>query len=265
MIVYFSAMSKKHFELIKKLDIRINVLKSYFEVMRSHKFEKPSCAKRYFLDSGAYSAHNRKKDIDIIRYIEYIKKNVKEITVYAGLDSIGDEKRTYENQLKMEEEGLAPLPTWHMGEKLRYLDYYCERYDYVALGGMVGSSHLKLKRFCYDAFNRYPNQHFHGFGITDLRVLKSFPWYSVDSTTYLNGSKFGHIIHEGTQIHVNKLKHLELWDELMNYVDHLDSNLDTFKTNAHMKDVFNIIQFQKHGQLAEKGGQRVADQVRMFQ
>ena len=45
-----------------------------------------------FLDSGAFSAWTRGMEIDIQKYIEFIKQNQDIITVYANLDVISKDR-----------------------------------------------------------------------------------------------------------------------------------------------------------------------------
>ena len=76
-----------------------------------------------FLDSGAFSAWTRGVEIDIQKYIEFIKQNQDVITVYANLDvispgrfSMGTKESaelTLRNQKIMEQAGLSPLPVFH--------------------------------------------------------------------------------------------------------------------------------------------------------
>ena len=60
------------------------------------------------------------------------------------LDGIGDPLQTYRNQLEMEARGIRPLPCFHAGEDEKYLEYYIQNYEYITLGGMVGSSAMQL-------------------------------------------------------------------------------------------------------------------------
>ena len=91
-----------------------------------------------FLDSGAYSAFTQDIEINIDDYIQYIKDNRAHISQYASLDVIGDEQATLDNYKHMKEHDLEPIPTYHYGDKIKYLEYYLSNNDYIALGGLVG-------------------------------------------------------------------------------------------------------------------------------
>ena len=163
-----------------------------------------------FLDSGAFSAWTQGVNIDIQDYIAFIKEHQDVIEVYANLDIISrgnstmDKKqaaeKTLENQRIMEEAGLSPLPVFHVGEVFSYLQYYIDNYDYVALGGMVGKQKSTLIPWLDDCFGQFicdkkgnPKVKVHGFGLTSLSLMLRYPWYSVDSTSWVTTSRVGSI------------------------------------------------------------------------
>jgi hypothetical protein len=158
-----------------------------------------------FLDSGAYSAWSKGVTIDIDEYISFIKKNIKYITVYANLDVIGDPEATYRNQKYMESKGLRPLPVFHSTlEPYSWLKKYIdEEYEYIGLGGMAGGSISKkdIVPILDEVFEKYicdkdgmPKVKVHGFGMTSLELLLKYPWYSVDSTSWVMTGRFGSVM-----------------------------------------------------------------------
>jgi hypothetical protein len=153
-----------------------------------------------FIDSGAFSAWTKGAEINIDEYIAFIKKYRNYISLYANLDVIGDAEASLKNQEYMEAKGLKPIPCFHQGEDLKYLKHYLKKYDYMALGGMVGSSTSKLVMWLDDIFQSHicndkglPKIKVHGFGITSLSLMLRYPWYSVDSTSWVMTGRFGGI------------------------------------------------------------------------
>ena len=153
-----------------------------------------------FLDSGAFSAWSKKLEIDIYEYIKFIKEHKQYIDTYAVLDDILDPETTLKNQNIMEKEGLNPLPCFHFGEDIKYLEYYLEKYDYIALGGMVPISTKDLVNWLDNIFGNYicdkngiPKIEIHGFGLTSLFLMLRYPWYSVDSTSWVLTGRFGSV------------------------------------------------------------------------
>ena len=153
-----------------------------------------------FLDSGAFSAWSQGVNIDIDEYIAFIKEHEKYLDVYAVLDSIGDPALTLKNQQYMESKGVNPLPCFHYGEDISYLEHYLANYDYIAFGGMVPISTPELLAWLDPIFKDYicdkdgmPRIKVHGFGITSLPLLLRYPWYSVDSTSWVMTGRFGSV------------------------------------------------------------------------
>mgnify|MGYP001566356131 CR=1 FL=1 len=160
-----------------------------------------------FLDSGAFSAFTQGIEINIQEYIEFIKEHEKHLEVYANLDVIGDPVGSYRNQKIMERAGLKPIPCFHYGEDPKWLlKYMDEGNDYIALGGMAadksGAALTSEKRQAWldQVFSNFicgpnglPKVKIHGFGLTSLRLMMRYPWYSVDSTSWVVTGRMGSI------------------------------------------------------------------------
>ena len=155
-----------------------------------------------FLDSGAFSAFTKGVEIDIHEYIRFLKEWRSRITCYANLDVIGDAEGTLENQRIMESEGLSPIPCFHQGEDYSFLKDYVAGYEYIALGGLAGNrfSRTEVLRHldeCFDVIccsaSGLPQVKVHGFGLTSLPAMVRYPWYSVDSTSWVITSRMGSI------------------------------------------------------------------------
>lgn len=153
-----------------------------------------------FLDSGAFSAWSQKKEIDIQAYISFIKEHKSLISVYANLDDITSAEKTWENQMIMERAGLKPLPVFHYGEDDSHLLRYLKTHEYISLGGMVPISTPVLVQWLDRIFSKYltdsngiPVCKVHGFGLTSLRLMLRYPWFSVDSTSWVVTGRMGAI------------------------------------------------------------------------
>jgi len=153
--------------------------------------------KNIFFDSGAFSAFSRGLKISLQEYIDFIHKNKDKITVYASLDVIGNEYESWKNYKEMRKQGLNPLPAFHKGEHLKWIEKYLKYTDYIGLGGIAKSPRKKKKLFLDKVFTQYPNVSkvkFHGYGITDKTLMQRYPWYTVDSTSATLSSGMGSII-----------------------------------------------------------------------
>ena len=148
-----------------------------------------------FLDSGAFTAYTQGTPISMDNYCDYIKKHHEVISWYANLDILGDAEATWQNQRKMEARGLNPVPVFHVGEPWSYLERYIKEYSYVGLGGLVPYKTMghKVMPWLIKCFRMAEGEEcvYHGFGLTIWECIHALPFYSVDSTTWLNGQKFG--------------------------------------------------------------------------
>jgi hypothetical protein len=186
-----------------------HVLESYHYVHRPQYVEAMRAnGAQVFLDSGAFSAHTLGVSLDITAYCDYIKSNIdilrKEdgVVMASVLDGIGDPLKTWQNQLEMERQGAMPLPCFHFGEDTRYLDWYVERYPYITIGGMVGKTSAQLATWLDRIWERHlidgagrPKLKVHAFGITAVPIMERYPWFSVDSSSWVQSTAFGTIVH----------------------------------------------------------------------
>lgn len=173
---------------------------SFVDHMRSN-------AATIFLDSGAFSAHTLGVELRVSDYCDYITRNAdilrKEdgVVMASVLDGIGDPLQTWRNQLEMEMRGCRPLPCFHAGEDEQYLEHYVKNYEYITLGGMVGSSTKALSVWLDRIWDRYlvdgsgrPRLKVHGFGITAIPLMERYPWHSCDSSSWIQSAAFGTVV-----------------------------------------------------------------------
>ena len=155
----------------------------------------------FFLDSGAFSAFTKKVKIDIDKYADFIKKTKEFWKVYATLDVIGDWKATKDNTGYLEKQGLSPLPVFHYKSPIKELERLATSYPYIALGGLVplakqADTLRKWLDYCYRYLLPQIKKRqlkVHGFGVNSLWAWKRYPFYSVDSTSWNQGSKYGRV------------------------------------------------------------------------
>lgn len=149
-----------------------------------------------FLDSGAFSAMTKEVTIDLREYTEFCLEQANKFSVIASLDVIGNYKKTAENHDYMRSRGVKSIPTFHVNAPFSELDRLCSENEYIALGvaGMQRrrKSLMSWLSKCFRTNNGRAK--FHGFALTSPVVMYSFPWFSVDSSTWLSGRRFGTII-----------------------------------------------------------------------
>lgn len=184
-----------------------NILESYHYVLKdSYVNNMRENNAKVFLDSGAFSAWSLGATIKMEDYCNYIKRNQDIIRVEDGalmasvLDAIGSAQGTFENQMAMERMGVRPLPCFHFGEDERYLEWYIANYDYITIGGMVGKPKATLEKWLDHIWSKYlidgsgnPLIKAHGFGLTSVSLMERYPWYSCDSSSWIQAAAFGSI------------------------------------------------------------------------
>lgn len=142
------------------------------------------------MDSGAFSAWKQNISIDIDEYCNYLRQH--SIHNYIVLDVIGDPIKSKDNLAYMVGNGFKPIPVYHYGSDIQYLKNLIDSgYNYICLGGTVGLGFPKRCEFFKKVFDFNSEVMYHGLGVSDFRLLKIFPFYSVDSTTWLIAGKCG--------------------------------------------------------------------------
>lgn len=153
--------------------------------------------KRLCLDSGGFTMAQGGEPVTIEEYSAFLKEWEGYFDFVANLDVIGGTDShvlSSENQRALEELGHEPTPIYHYGEPFEVLEELVRSYNYIGLGGLVRPGLAKVKKLnwltrCFSIVN--DQSQIHGYGVSDLEMVKQFPWYSVDSSTWLSGTRFG--------------------------------------------------------------------------
>lgn len=160
----------------------------------------------YYLDSGAFTVWRQGRAIDLAAYVEFIKRHEHLLAGYIALDVIPGEPgrmpteeeakiatdKTMANLDLMRVAGLKPIPVYHEGEPIEVLDEYVRQgHDLIALGGTASRGRPEMVDWLLPLFERFPEQKFHGLAMTQARIIRHLPFYSVDSTSWLNFARYG--------------------------------------------------------------------------
>jgi hypothetical protein len=146
-----------------------------------------------FADSGAHSARTLGIHLDLDSYAQWCERWDPNLALYANLDVIKAPDQTYRHQKALEQRGLAPLPVFHTGSPWWHLErYLAEGYTYIALGALLGNPPDQVMPWLAKAFRlAHGRAVFHGFGLTLVRALREFPFYSVDSSSWSQIFRYG--------------------------------------------------------------------------
>lgn len=166
------------------------------------------------LDSGAFSAWNAGVEVDLDAYMKFIRDNSDYVSAYVALDVIPgagmghtptpeqvEESacKSWANLMYMEGAGLSPIPVFHQGERFYWLERMVEHgCEYIGISPANDRSTQAKMAWLDRVFNYlcdddgHPRVKTHSFGATSVDIITRYPWYTVDSTTWLAaGSRFG--------------------------------------------------------------------------
>lgn len=168
------------------------------------------------LDSGAYGAWARSEALDVKDYIRFCKALGDHAWQIVNLDVIpgaflrrantADEVEhsaaaSYKNLQRMKDAGLNPMPVFHMGERLHWLEKLLKDGEtYIGLSLNKTLRPEDHRRYLDMVFNMLtdregrPYVRTHGFAVTSYPMMVNYPWASVDSTTWSLTPGYGQII-----------------------------------------------------------------------
>lgn len=181
------------------------------------------------LDSAAFSVWTRGLSLDLDEYADYCHQAFEDgaISAAASVDVIPGEfgrvpsdeevlasaSQGWENYLYLVEERKLPthkmLHIFHQGEDIKWLETLMKyNDDYVKGGGeslYIGLSPAndrttKQKAMWLDKIMPYITHpdgsakvKWHGFGVMATALLKRYPWFSTDATSWMRAGAFGAI------------------------------------------------------------------------
>ena len=170
-------------------------------------WQAPDLLPRVIIDSGAFTAWTSGKPIDPRDYAKWALdfkerwEHKMQALYFMNLDVIGDQDASWVNQSILEGLGLKPIPIITFGANKKHLIKALDNYDYIALGGLVPYTRDKVKLqkwldFCftiimqkYKATGVMPKIHL--LGVTTDWVLKRYPCFSSDSSSWVSCLRFG--------------------------------------------------------------------------
>ncbi len=144
---------------------------------------------RVMLDSGAYSAWNSGRSIDMGELIAATKDP--RFTESVALDVIGDADASMKNALAMKAAGSPAFPVFHYGDPWEHLAAYKEVFGRVGLSCRFGEPTSASVAWLEQCFARAWPCCFHSFGWTGAEALARFPFDTADSTSWMVPQMWG--------------------------------------------------------------------------
>lgn len=131
----------------------------------------------------------------IKRYAAFINRNNIDLFYELDIDSlIGYEKVLYYRSMLENLTGKPCIPVWHKSRGMDDFQRMCDRYNYVAVGG-IASGEIAQREYKYfphliNTAHRHGAK-IHGLGFTRIKGLRQYHFDSVDSTSWLSGQRYG--------------------------------------------------------------------------
>lgn len=188
------------------------------EMKAWEKFALENSDDHYFLilDSGAFTCWNSGDEINIDSLIEYMHKWKDVYTIAANLDKIPGvrgvlptkadvdfaAKVGYDNSKYILSKGIPQdklMPIFHQGEDFVWLERMVgDGFKYIGIS--PSNDYTTEQRMfwlddVYDFLTKQPSWYIrtHGYGATSERLMRTYPWFTVDSTSWVQQAGFGMI------------------------------------------------------------------------
>jgi hypothetical protein len=149
-------------------------------------------------DSGAFSAATMGWQVEPGEYAGWLLRWWPLFDFAFTLDVIGDPAASRASHDDLEERvGHPVVPVVHYGATTEHLaDYHADGHRLIALGGLAMRDRASAgvrARWLHGMFTWAADHDvvFHGLGIGSYRQMWSWPWYSVDASSWSQGHRFG--------------------------------------------------------------------------
>lgn len=232
---------------------------------------------KLFIDSGAWSAHSKGKEVNIDDYIKYLNEFDDYFYIYAELDKIPGEFRkpktleqkleapkiSWDNYLYMKDKVKSRdklLPVFHQGEDYKWLinmlEYVHEdtgkHIPYIGISPANDSSipgKIVFIDKCFEIIKNSsnPNVKTHAFGMTSLEILEKYPFTSADSTSYLmsaiNGTimtDYGYLNVSDRRLSKDNMQFLKDKELLEKTVSKYGFTLEELSTSIANRTIYNM-------------------------
>lgn len=147
---------------------------------------------RLIVDSGAFTAWNIGKTIEMEDYCRFLK-SISHLKPFNAvqLDVFGNPEKTYLNFLKMKEMGFDVMPVFTRGDTLARLEEFYTHTDYIMFGGIVTGG--KNKNYVKWFLNQNKGRKCHWLGFVNMPFIKAYKPESVDSSSWCGTGRFGQL------------------------------------------------------------------------
>lgn len=258
---------RENFQVVS--EVTRNVLLSYVYIRRrglEEIEERLSHHKgmKVLIDSGAFTFFNdpqyREKPLEwwekyLENYTSFIKKHRENIFACVELDIdeiVGEEQAQVWREkyfYPLEEDGINVIYVFHTNKSLKDLEELCKKHSYIGFSYKELQNVLEANEVneyvknIFDIAMRYKTR-VHGFAITGNKMLLNFPFFTVDSTSYLTGAQFCEIYF----FEAGRIKHLRKESWKTEYI----GQLEALGLNRRLLDIDSPYELIKASAIAYK-------------
>jgi len=156
------------------------------------------------LDCGAFTVMTKGITITREDFLHFCQKNHDMFDIIIGLDVMNHPEETFDNCKFFQSEGIDPMACFHIGEDFSWVQKFVDNFEYLGIGGIAAKpiATTELDRFFSDFF-RYivddkglPIRKLHALGIARWKLFEKFPFYSTDSTIWMEGFRTATVFSE---------------------------------------------------------------------
>lgn len=268
-----------------------NVLRKQVSLL-SYDLRAEHARLEYMLDSGAFTAWSVGKNIDLNTYCATCNEMLERYGdcfewTFVALDKIPGKRgaepspdelkqaatetlRNYEHMLKVVHGNIKPV--FHLGDPDYLIDAY-KAAPYIGLGASQNIPYEQRRQWVARTSGLFANKKLHGLAMTGTRMLRTAPWHSVDSASWILWSAYGAIawvLNDGTlkliplssesprrqkfDAHLTTLPEAmssPIFDEIM---DTIGASKELLMNNGIVRKQWNLIAFDRACQMAEGMG-----------
>jgi hypothetical protein len=189
----------------------------------------PTQTMNSLVDSGGFVARTKGVKILVQEYSRYLRKY--KVPKAFELDTNDMQETAYNRDYLIKNTETLIIPIYHYSTfksgNEKFLFDLMDKHNYIGLGGVVGGAVKSTRRekdefFDFVFRNTRDKWKIHGLGITDPYSMKRYPFFSVDSSQWLDSWKFAKFegIKTGTEYHEFMKKNKPIEFKLKREISH---------------------------------------------
>lgn len=226
----------------KKLSVLVAY--PYMDKKMVEALEKYRDGIEFFLDSGAFTAWNAGKPIELDDYCRFLERLPFMPDRYFALDVVGDPVATVENYKRMLERGFNPIPVFTPSQSFEDIEEYYKTTEIIGCGGLTTKYGKESIPYLIKVMKYCGGRKVHLLGYTKPEFVKHFRPYSCDSSSWLSARRFGTAnlyIGQGKFVNFGRKQAIKKpRQEILNAIKNLGFSLTDFTKEQNWRGGYSI-------------------------